>query len=279
MEYNSEFLDNIEFLIMCRNVISSQHKLGGSLVRQQGFLTASLETYLDFWFNCLPISTDRKCRPICAVSTDGCYVCDDNHSLIKAELNAPVKDVVNKFLKCRKRNKSAHDNPTLNQVVRFLQDSISDNSNHQHDLIGWAQYYMPAKISVLELKNKTLEKENSVLRAVLANSEEKITSELSRYSETFREGETSFNNHIESCNRHIELYRDFLINLMTVQTVDLYHEPDKSAIVKMAKDAIQYYKHRKQRMLKVLFRDVPAQLTDLPIGVINEVCGTKLDMN
>ena len=150
MEYNSEFLDNIEFLIMCRNVISSQHKLGASLVRQQGFLTASVETYLDFWFNCLPISTDRKCRPICAISTDDCYVRDDNHELIKADLNAPVQDVVDKFLECIKRNKPAHDNPTLSQVVRFLQDSISDNSISQQDLIGWMQYYMPAKARVSE---------------------------------------------------------------------------------------------------------------------------------
>lgn len=30
---NKEFLDNIEFLLMCKNIIICNHKIGGCLVR------------------------------------------------------------------------------------------------------------------------------------------------------------------------------------------------------------------------------------------------------
>lgn len=197
MDYNSEFLDNLEFLLMCRDLITRDHKYGGCLVRQQGFITATLETYLDFWFNCLPVSTDKQCRPICAVSKDGCYVRNDNHELIKVELNVPVEEVVRTFLECKKRNKAGHDSSSLGDVISSLWDAIGNNSVDRHDLVGWMQYFMPAKISVLEIENKALRSENNVLRASLADSEEKSLMELSRYSEIFRAKEEIFNRHIE----------------------------------------------------------------------------------
>jgi|GEM_PF-5150710 len=277
MTYNSEFVDNVEFLIMCRNLISHNHKYGGCLVRQQGFITATLETYLDFWFNCLPVSTDKQCRPICAVSKEGCYVRNDNHELIKGELNVPVEEVVRTFLECKKRNKAGHDSPSLGDVVCLLHAAIGDNSVDRHDLVGWMQYFMPAKISVLEIENKTLRSENNDLRASLVDSEEKSLVELSRYSEIFRDREEIFNSHIESCDSNIEGYKDLLFRLKAGLISNLDCEPDRSILVKMAKDAIRYYKQCKQRMIKTIYRDVPTRLTDFPISTINRICGTKLD--
>lgn len=117
---NKEFLDNIEFLLMCKNIIIGNHKIGGCLVRQQGFITASLESYLDFWFNCLPLSTDSECHPICAVSEEECFMRTKDGELVKAELNAPVKQVVAAFKECKKRNKAAHENPTLKEAISAL---------------------------------------------------------------------------------------------------------------------------------------------------------------
>lgn len=40
--------------------------------------------------------------------------------LVKAELNAPVKQVVAAFKECKKRNKAAHENPTLKEAISAL---------------------------------------------------------------------------------------------------------------------------------------------------------------
>lgn len=277
MEYNSEFLDNIEFFIMCRDIISSNHKYGGCLVRQHGCLTASLETYLDFWFNCLPFSIDSQCRPICAISTDGiCYVRNDNHELEAGDLNMGAEEVVRKFVACKKLNKTAHDNPSLGSVICSLRKAIGDNSIDPQVLIGWQQFFMPAKISALEFRNKRLENENSILRASLAGADEVALAELSKYKELFRERESRFNRHIESCERYVRLYQDFLFKLKNGLDFDPCSEPDKSTLLKMAKDAIRYYKQRKGRMVRIIYHDVPSWLTDLPICSINQICGINL---
>lgn len=157
MDLNTEFLDNIEFFIMCRNLIEGNHNLGGCVVKQAGFTTATLGVYLDFWFNCLPASTDALCRPICAISDKACYVCNEDHELVKAKLNVPIDVVVETFRKCIERNKQANDNQTLCQTISSLRESIANQSINPADLIGWQQYYMPAGISVLEQQKQKTE--------------------------------------------------------------------------------------------------------------------------
>lgn len=273
---NEEFFNNIEFLIMCKNKITASHKIGGCLVRQEGFISASLETYLDFWFNCLPVSTDRKCRPICAISDEICLVRNDDGGIIEAELNVPLHTIVSCFKECISRNQAAHDIPSLSQVILDLGKKIGQGEISQTDLIGWQQYYLPAKVSVLELVNNKLEEENQRLNVLVADSEGALIRQLPKYAPLFKAKETQYIANVIACRNKIDSYREFISH----QRVCGMKQPDSEIDVvffrKMAKDAIRFNESQLRNMIRHVYRDVPERITSLPISTINEICGTDL---
>ena len=269
---NKEFLDNIEFLLMCKNIITGNHKIGGCLVRQQGFITASLESYLDFWFNCLPLSADSECHPICAVSEEECFIRTKDGELVKAELNAPVKQVVAAFKECKKRNKAAHDNPTLKETISALGLMIAHDEIERTDLIGWQQYYLPARVSVLETRNKILEDENLYLKTLVADSESALLEELPKYSDIFKDKELRFNNNLIKCEWNIHIYKGFLFRHRN----DYIYDRDAMFLRKITKDALRYQEMRRKQMLKITFPEIPEIITDMSVSKINKICGTEL---
>lgn len=275
---NDDFINNIEFLIMCKNIITTNHRIGGCLVRQEGFITASLETYMDFWFNCLPISTDRECRPIFAISDETCLVRCDEGKVVEAVLNVPLNTVVSCFMDCRRRNKGVHDIPTLSQAVSTLGEMMARMEIKQSDLIGWQQYYLPAKVSVLELRNNKLEEENLRLSALVADSEEALVKELPKYAQKFKEREKQYSSNVIACNDKIEYYRDFLLHQRVYGVKHEDGEIDLIFLRKMAKDAIRFYESRLRNMIKQVYHDIPERITNLPVSTINEICGTDLKM-
>ncbi len=144
------------------------------------------------------------------------------------------------------------------------------------DLIGWQQYYLPAKVFVLELRNKKLEEENLRLSTLTAASEEALLKELPKYAQQFKERETQYIRNVIACRYKIDYYRDFLYHQRVYGVKQDDCETNFRFFRKMAKDAIRFYESRLKIMLKEVYSDIPERITSLPISTINEMCGTDL---
>lgn len=231
-----------------------------------------MESYLDFWFNCLPLSTDSECRLICALSEEECFIRTKDGELVTAELNAPVKQAVAAFKECKKRNKAAHDNPTLKEAISALGRMIAHDEIERTDLTGWQQYYLPARVSVLETRNKILEDENLYLKTLVADSESALLEELPKYAGIFKDKEFRFNNNLIKSDYNIHIYKDFLFRHRN----DYKYDRDGLFLRKIAKDALLYQEMRHKQMLKITFPEIPEIITELSVSKINKACGTKL---
>ena len=155
---NQIFIENISLIMMCKNIIALDKDMNGCIVIQPGFIDAPLVAYLDFWFQSLPFSIDEEYRPICAVSEKCCFVRNDNGKITKAKLIAPIKDIVNVFNKCKARQIYYPNKNSLSDTISKLRDLIGSEKIHHTDLVGWQQFYLPAKLSILEVKyNKLFE--------------------------------------------------------------------------------------------------------------------------
>lgn len=146
------FVDNISLFLMCRYVIERDRRMRIAIVRHENAIEASLGTYLDFWYNSLPYSVDRECQPICSVSPEACYVVDENCRVAKAELNAPIEEVVREFDRCRTQHYGDSAEMQMSEVAYELWDGIGNGKIRRDELCGWLQFYMPAKVSVFSNK-------------------------------------------------------------------------------------------------------------------------------
>ena len=148
---NQLFVENIYLIMMCKNIISRDNELSGCIVSQPGFIEAPLGAYLDFWFNYLPYSTDEEYQPLCAISYKECFAKKDKScEIIRAKLNAPIEDVVEVFNKCKARHISCISQISLYDAMSKIWElMISEETDHSA-LVGWQQFYLPAKLSSLE---------------------------------------------------------------------------------------------------------------------------------
>lgn len=273
---DESFVSNISLIMMCRNIIEENHKLGGSAVRHKGAYTASIETYLDFWFNALPLSVDTECRPVCAVSPTACYVKDEDGKIVEAQLNAPIYEVVRAFSECRRRHKGVHAHPSVADVVEKLGNDLSAGSLQRESLCGWQQFYLPAKVSVLELRNKRLEEDNRVLRMNQASCDEAIANELPAYAGIIRDGESKFNSFIDDATCKIKLYKTYRRDIHFNRQLNERLVVDAIFLVSLLQDAIDWNEYSRRNAFRLKYCDLPPQLASLPISEINKICGTNL---
>lgn len=273
---DESFVNNISLIMMCRNIIEENHKLGGSAVRHQGAYTASIETYLDFWFNALPLSVDTECRPICAVSSSACYIMDEEGNIVEAQLNAPIYAVVRAFSECRTRHKGVHDRPSVAEVVEKLGNDLSGGLLQRESLCGWQQFYLPAKVSVLELRNKRLEEDNRVLRMNQASCDEAIANELPAYAGIIRDGESKFNSFIDDATGKIKLYKTYRRDIHFNRQLNDRLVVDAIFMVSLLQDAIEWNEYSRRNAFRLRYGDLPPQLASLSISEINKICGTNL---
>lgn len=245
VKVNEQFVDNIWFLIMFRNVILRNPELSSCLVRQPGFIDGSLEAYLNFWFECLPASTDRECRPICAVSPDGFCISDSEHRLVKAELNVPVEEVVKAFEECVQRSSPAQDSLSVYQVIQKLYAAM-DNVD-RFDLVGYQQYYLPAKESILSLNPDLTPVADKPLAIKLHQERARYDKELDRLRDELREAHnrlfhTSQRLRVELVKSHRVEYDAFYSELMNLksmeQTMSSEHRLQRHNLLKQLRNGV-----------------------------------------
>ena len=149
---------------------------------------------------------------------------------------------------------------------------IAHDEIERTDLIGWQQYYLPARVSVLETRNKILEDENLHLKTLVADSESALLEELPRYAGIFKDKEFRFNNNLIKCDWNIQLYKGFLSRHRN----DYIYDRDAMFLRKITKDALRYQEMRRKQMLKITFPEIPEIITDMSVSKINKICGTDL---